>query len=254
LILVEGLTLILNGQPILKRVGLEAHPGEITALLGPNGSGKTTLFFCLSSHLRPQAGSISLGGRALGELSRRDLARLLATVPQEHHPVFPYSLRDLILLGRFPRVGFFGGPGPQDHDKMGEIMDLLGLTYLAEQPYTWVSGEERQLVLIGRCLAQEPRMLLLDEPTSHLDLRNQALVWGLVRRLAEEHGLTVLLTRHDANLAFHNAHRVILLHEGEVVAQRPTTEVITPEVVSRLSGLEAGMLSDGQRRLLYPLS
>lgn len=254
MIRVENLTLSLNGHTILRKVGLKARPGEVTALLGPNGSGKTTLFFCLSAHLKPQSGRIWLGGRGLGELSRRDLARLLATVPQEHHPVFPYTVVDMILLGRLPRVGYFGSPGARDYDKVEEIMALLGLTPLAHQPYTRLSGGERQLVLIGRCLAQEPRLLLLDEPTSHLDLKNQALVLSLVRRLAQEQELTVLLTLHDPNLASLYAHQVILLHEGEVVAQGPPAEVINPESISRLYGLKVGMLSNGRQRLLYPLS
>lgn len=250
----EDISIRINGQQILRKVGLTARPGEVTALLGPNGSGKTTLFFCLSAHLKPQGGTISLAGRRLTDLSRRDLARLVATVPQEHHPAFPYTVRDMILLGRLPRVGFWAQPKAQDYQVVEDILDLLGLTPFADKPYTRLSGGEQQLVLIGRCLAQEPDILLLDEPTSHLDLRNQVMVLNLIRDLARKKNLTVLLTVHDPNLALLFADQVILLNQGTVVAQGTPEEVITPGGISGLYGLELGLMTNGKHRLIYPLS
>ncbi len=254
MIVADDIAITLNGQKVLHGVGLRARAGEVTALLGPNGSGKTTLFFCLSGHLKPHRGRISLIGRPLAELSRHELARLLATVPQEHHPAFPYTVRDMILLGRLPRVGFFAQPRNQDYQMVEDILERLHLTPLADKPYTRLSGGERQLVLIGRCLAQEPQVLLLDEPTSHLDLRNQVMVLTLVRNLAATHNLTVLLTLHDPNLALLFADRVILLHQGEVAAQGPPGEVITPEVISGLYSLKTGLMTNGRHRLIYPLT
>lgn len=250
----EELSIRLNGQEILHRVGFTARPGEVTALLGPNGSGKTTLFFCLCALLKPHQGSILLNGRPLLRLSRRELARLVATVPQEHHPAFPYTVRDMILLGRLPRVGFWSQPKAQDFQVAEKIMDLLQLTSLADKPYTRLSGGERQLVLIGRCLAQEPQVLLLDEPTSHLDLRNQVLVLSLVRDLAQKQKLTVLLTLHDPNLALLFTDQVILLDRGTVVARGTPAAVITPEAITELYGLKIGLMADGKHRLIYPLS
>jgi len=133
------------------------------------------------------------------------------------------------------------------------ILELLKLTPLAHKPYTRISGGERQLVLIGRCLAQEPRILLLDEPTSHLDLRNQVMVLSLIRDLARGQNLTVLLTLHDPNLALLYAHQVILLDGGRVAAWGAPAEVITPAAISALYGLKVGMMTNGTQRLLYPL-
>jgi iron complex transport system ATP-binding protein len=253
MIVAQHLALSLNGREILHGVEVTARPGEVTVLLGPNGSGKTTLLFCLSAHLKPQQGTVSLAGRPLLELSSRELAQLVATVPQEHHPAFPYTVRDMILLGRLPRVGFWSQPRARDLEVVDSILDLLHLTPLAHKPYTRISGGERQLVLIGRCLAQEPRILLLDEPTSHLDLRNQVMVLSLIRDLARGQRLTVLLTLHDPNLALLYADQVILLRQGTVVARGAPADVITPAAISALYGLKVGMMTNGTQRLLYPL-
>lgn len=250
---VQEVGIILNGQAVLQGVSLTARPGEVTVLLGPNGSGKTTLFFCLSAHLKPRAGRIFLNGHPLEKLSRRELARRLATVPQEHHPVFPYSVRDLVLLGRLPHTGFFSQPRHHDYQVVEEILDLLHLRPVADKPYTRLSGGERQLVLIGRCLAQEPEVLLLDEPTSHLDLANQVMVLNLVRRLAQGQNLTVLMTLHDPNLALLYADQVVLLSQGKVTAQGPPAAVITAEAISALYGIKIGLMTNGRQNLIYPL-
>uniref|UniRef100_A0A7C3V524 ABC transporter ATP-binding protein n=1 Tax=Desulfobacca acetoxidans TaxID=60893 RepID=A0A7C3V524_9BACT len=249
---VEGLSIRLNGQQVLDRVGFTARAGVVTVLLGPNGSGKTTLFFCLSGLLKSCQGSIFLDGRPLRHLSRRELARLVATVPQEHHPAFPYTVRDMILLGRLPRVEFWSQPKAWDHEVVENILELLHLRPFRDKPYTRLSGGERQLVLIGRCLAQEPRILLLDEPTSHLDISNQAIVLNLIRNLARQKNLTVLLTLHDPNLALLFADEAVLLAKGRVAAQGPPAEVITPDTIGQLYGLKMGLMTNGTRRLLYP--
>jgi iron complex transport system ATP-binding protein len=252
MITVEGLSIKLNGQGILHQAALQALPGEVTVLLGPNGSGKTTLLRCISAELRPQVGAVTLAGRRLSDLSRRDVAQLLALVPQEHHPVFPYTVREMILLGRVSRVGFWSQPGTRDQEVVSEIIELLGIGALAHKSYTRISGGERQLVIIGRGLAQEPRVLLLDEPTTHLDFKNQIAVLKLVKELARGRGLTVLLTLHDPNLALLFGDRAILLAEGRVVAQGPPGEVITAASMAQLYGLEVEMLSQGSQKLLCP--
>jgi len=252
MIAAQDISLRLNGRDILQQVNLKARPGELTVLLGPNGSGKTMLFRCLTGQYRPAGGRITLADRPLASLSQRRLAQLLALVPQEHHPVFPYRVRDIILLGRLPRLSFFGKPRRRDLNLVEKILQLLNLMPLADKPYTCVSGGERQLVLIGRCLAQEPEILLLDEPTSHLDLHNQVMVLKLLRDLAGSRNLTVLLTLHDPNLALMFADQVILLHQGRVITQGNPLEVIHPGTIRQLYGLEVDMLCQGERRLLYP--
>jgi iron complex transport system ATP-binding protein len=248
----DGLHLRLNGRGILNGVSLTAHAGEVTVILGPNGSGKTTLMLCLSGQLQPDRGAITLAEQNLADLRRRSLARLLATVPQEHHPVFPYAVREVILLGRVARVGYWSQPGTEDLAMVEEVLDLLSLRPLADKPYTHISGGERQLVLIGRALAQEPQILLLDEPTSHLDFKNQVLILKLIRELAQDRGLTVLLTLHDPNLALLFADRVALLGDGRVADQGPAAEVMQPEAMAALYGIPVEMLAQGDKRLLYP--
>ncbi len=252
MIAVNHLSVRLNGQPILHQVSLQARPGKVTVLLGPNGSGKTTLLLSLSAQIAPEEGHIVLADQPLDELKTRDLARLLAIVPQEHHPVFPYTVREVMLLGRLSRVGFWSQPGTRDRTVVAEIIDLLGIKSLADKPYTRISGGERQLALLGRCLAQEPQVLLLDEPTNHLDFRNQVLILKLIRELAQQRGLTVLLTLHDPNLALLFGDQAILLAAGKVAAQGPPRDVINAASMARLYGLEVEILSQGPQRLLCP--
>ncbi|MCK9376616.1 MAG: ABC transporter ATP-binding protein [Syntrophobacterales bacterium] len=252
MITVNDLSVQLNGQLILHQVSLKARPGEVTVLLGPNGSGKTTLLLSLSAQITPQEGRIVLADQPLAELKTRALARVLAIVPQEHHPVFPYTVREVMLLGRLSRVGFWSQPGARDREVVTEIIELLGIKHLAGKPYTRISGGERQLALLGRCLAQEPLVLLLDEPTNHLDFRNQVMILQLIRELAHQRGLTVLLTLHDPNLALIFADHVILLASGRIVAHGKPAAVISPETMADLYGLEVGMLCQGEQRLLYP--
>jgi iron complex transport system ATP-binding protein len=252
MIAVSDLSVRLNGQLILNQVSLTARPGEVTALLGPNGSGKTTLLMSLSAQITPQEGQIVIDDQPLDELKIRDLAQVLAIVPQEHHPVFPYTVREVMLLGRLSRVGFWSQPGREDRRAVAEIIDLLGIKHLADKPYTRISGGERQLALLGRCLAQEPQVLLLDEPTNHLDFRNQVMILQLIGNLAHRQGLTVLLTLHDPNLALVFADHVILLAAGRIVAQGRPAEVIGPETMAHLYGLEVGLVCQGDQRLLYP--
>ena len=252
MIAVSDLSVRFNGQLILDQVSLTARPGEVTALLGPNGSGKTTLLLSLSAQIPPQEGHIVLADQPLAELKTRDLAQVLAIVPQEHHPVFPYTVREVMLLGRLSRVGFWSQPGVRDREVVTEIIELLGIKHLADKPYTRISGGERQLALLGRCLAQEPLVLLLDEPTNHLDFRNQVMILQLIRELAHQRGRTVLLTLHDPNLALVFADQVILLAAGRIVAQGRPADVIGPETMAHLYGLEVGMVCQGEQRLLYP--
>lgn len=249
---VAHLGLSLNGRAVLAEISFQARPGNITVLLGPNGSGKTSLLLCLCAHYRPGQGSIKLCQQSLPDLSYRNLAHLLAVVPQDHNPIFPYKVREVILLGRISRVGFWSQPSAQDYAVVEEIIELLQLEQLADQPYTRISGGERQLVLIGRCLAQEPQVLLLDEPTNHLDFKNQFVILKMIKNLARQRQLTVLLTLHDPNMALLFADHVILLAQGRIAAQGSPLEVISPAYLSAIYQLEVEMVTAGPRHLLYP--
>lgn len=225
-LLARGVAFGYGGRFRLDGVSLELCAGEILGVIGPNGSGKTTLVRLLSKVYEPERGAITLDGVPLGRLSRRMLARQVAVVPQELHVAFPFSVLELALMGRHPHAEgrFFEGPG--DLAQAREAMALAGVLELAEEPVDALSGGERQRALIARALAQAPRVLLLDEPTSHLDLRHQRDIMGLLRWLARDRSVAVLLVSHDLNLAGEVADRLLLLRGGSVVRVGSPTEVL----------------------------
>ena len=221
------------------------------ALLGPNGSGKTTLLRCLAGLWPPTAGRIFIDGREMGHLSHRQRAALLAVVPQEHAPAFPYTVRDAVLMGRAPHIQIYAGPAPADLEATRRAMEAVGIGHLASRPTSRLSGGERQLTLIARTLAQEAPLLLLDELTSHLDFRNQHRVLELVRRIAAEKALTVVMTLHDPNLAAVFAHQVILLKDGAILAIGAPETVLTEDWLCQLYDMPIGVLTHADHRLMF---
>jgi iron complex transport system ATP-binding protein len=215
----------------LARTSLEVGEGEILALVGPNSSGKTTLLRLLSKVHAPTRGEIRFRGKPLGGVARSSLAREVAVVPQEESLAFSVSVEELVLMGRFPRATGRLFEGPEDLARAREAMTLAGILDLADHPVDALAGGERQRVLLARALAQEPRVLLLDEPTSHLDLWHQRHLVGLLRRLNRERGMTVVFVSHDLNLAGDLAHRLLLLSSGRVVRLGAPDEVLDEAVL-----------------------
>lgn len=213
-------------RPALKNVTLEIPAGEITALLGPNGSGKSTLLHLLLGILSPSSGSILLGGKSQAALTRRESSRLVGLVPQDESVVFDLVVFEYVLLGRAPHLGLLNMPGPWDHQVARETLAATGMLQLQQRPIPSLSGGERQLATIARALAQQSKILLLDEPTSHLDLRNQRQVLNLMRALRDT-GVTVIFTTHDPNAAAIAADFVVLLRDGEPISSGPMEEVLT---------------------------
>ena len=253
MIRVEGLTFRhpRMGAAVLRDVSFAVVSGGLTAVLGPNGSGKTTLLKCLAGLCRPSAGRIFIDGRDLGRLSPRQRAALLAVVPQDHAPAFPYTVREAVLMGRAPHIRSYAGPVATDLRAARSAMDAVGIGDLASRPTSRLSGGERQLTLIARALAQEAPLLLLDEPTAHLDFRNQHRVLALVQRIAAEKALTVVMTLHDPNLAAGVAHQVILLKEGAILAAGEPGAVLTEDWLCRLYDMPIGVLTHANRRLMF---
>ena len=241
-----------GSPPVLDGLEFALGDGEVAALLGPNGSGKTSLFKCVAGHWRPQDGRVLLGGDCVTALSPRERARRLAVVPQEHAPPFAYLVREVVLMGRAPHVGAFGSPGATDCEAAEEALEAVGIIHLASRDYTRISGGERQLVLVARALAQGSPILLLDEPTSHLDLRNQLTVLERVAQSARARGLTVLMTLHDPNLALMFADRVLMLHQGRIAADGPPDSVITTQSLAAIYGIAAEVVEAAGRRAVVP--
>jgi iron complex transport system ATP-binding protein len=234
-----------------KRVGhdvdVEVRAGEVVCLLGPNGSGKTTLFKTILGLLPVQAGEVLVDGVAMHRLTRPEIARRVAYVPQAHAAHFPFRVIDMVMMGRTAHLGIFAGPTEQDRRRALEALATLGIGTLADTEYTRISGGQRQLALIARALAQDAPAIVMDEPTASLDFGNQVVVLAEVKRLAAQ-GLAVLLSTHNPDHAFSIGDRVGLLDAGCLIAQGPPHEVLTPTRLCDVYGVKVVVerLSQGQ--------
>ena len=217
--------------PIFTKLDLTIETGTITGILGPNGSGKTTLVRLASAALRPSSGRISVFASELSQLTSRARAQCVAVVPQETHPVFDFTVEDVVRMGRAPHLGLFGLERPRDRKVAHEAMDRCEVTQVAARSFRALSGGERQRVMLARALAQEARLLLLDEPTAFLDLKHRLAVYALLLRLHAENGLTVVIVSHDINLAARHCDRLVLLREGRIAADGTPAAVLRPEPI-----------------------
>ena len=232
-------------------VSLSVAPGEAVALLGPNGGGKTTLLKTMLGLLPPIAGKLMIDDTPLAALSPGERARAIGYVPQVHAGIFAFSVREIVLMGRTAHQGLFASPSDRDRAIANEAIAALGLEALAEKPYTMISGGERQLALVARALAQEPRYVVLDEPTASLDFGNQGRVMRQIRSLAAR-GLGVLFTTHDPNQALRYADRVALLRDGAMLAQGPADALLAAPVLRELYGADVEELNEPPRRAFLP--
>ncbi|MFQ5987304.1 MAG: heme ABC transporter ATP-binding protein [Dehalococcoidia bacterium] len=220
--------------PVLHDIDLVIERGEMVALLGPNGSGKTTLIKLLSGVLRPAEGEIHLDGSSLRRLKRREVAQRVAVVPQQFHMPFAFTLREVVLLGRTPFLKAFSNEDEGDYKAVQRSMELIGIGELGQRFFNELSGGERQKGILAMALAQEPKLLLLDEPTAHLDINHQVEILDLVKGLNQEQGITVIGAMHDLNLAALYFDRLILLKEGRIFADGPPSDVLTEGTIKEV--------------------
>lgn len=223
----------------LTGVTIDVDRGSLTGLLGPNGCGKTTLLKLMSGVLHPDAGRLTLDGEPLARMTRRHVARRVAVVPQETHPVFDFTVMEMVLMGRHPHLGAFALEGPDDIAIASEALEATATLDLADRAYMTLSGGEKQRVIIASALAQAPDLLLLDEPTASLDLGYQLEIAALVVRLNRERGVTLVLATHDLNLAASVCTTLVLIRQGRVLAQGPTKDVLTREMIRELYDVQA---------------
>lgn len=240
----DDLSVALGGSTVVQEVGLELAEGEITALVGPNGSGKSTLLRTLARVLRPTTGAVLLDGRELHGQPSRDVARRLALLPQDASAPDGVTVRQLVELGRQPHISRFGFLRRADHDAVAWALDAAGVAELAERLVDTLSGGERQRAWLALALAQRTSLLLLDEPTTYLDVRHQLEVLALVRRLNREHGLTVCWVLHDLNAAAAFSDRMVWLREGRVVASGTADDLLTSDLVRRTFDVEATVVTE----------
>lgn len=250
---VQGLSFSYGFEFGLSDISLKVERGEVLVLLGPNGCGKTTLLKCINALLKPSKGTVQIKGKDVFRMGRSELARLVGFVPQAHTPPFPFSVTDVVLMGRASCLSIFEQPSRSDYAKAEEALGLVGLTRLKDRPYTQISGGERQLTLIARAIAQEPEALLLDEPTAHLDFRNQFMVLGMVQKVARARGMGVVMSLHDPNQAIQFSDRLALISSGKVMSLGKPADVISPESIKQLYGIDTEVIYHGGRRLVMPV-
>ena len=221
---IENLSVGYGGKAVLRSVGLSLNGGEVLAILGANGAGKTTLFRSLLHFVKPLHGSVSLDGQDIGKLTRRQLAALIAYVPQCHNCTFPFRVADIVAMGRNPHIGRFGEPAGKEYALVEETLKTLGIGALGGRYYRSLSGGEKQLVLIARALVHTPRILFLDEPTTGLDPQTRKNVWDTIRRLQRDTGMTIFLTTHYMEEAADSDY-VVIIDNGEIAAKGTPAEL-----------------------------
>jgi iron complex transport system ATP-binding protein len=238
-LVIDGVTARYGADAVLHDVSVSARAGEVTGLIGPNGSGKTTLVRVASRALRPWRGSVRVSGHDPYELSARRAARLVAVVPQDVGSAFSYSALEIVLMGRSPYHSPWGGGSAQDWHEVREAMRATSVEHLADRPFDELSGGERQAVVLAQALAQSAPVMLLDEPTTHLDLRHVVDVLRLLRSLAKRDDKTVLGIFHDLNLAAAYCDQIVALSDGRVAAGGSPEEVITQPLLRDVFGIDA---------------
>jgi iron complex transport system ATP-binding protein len=235
-LVIENVTAGYNGVPVLRDVNLQVERGDICALMGRNGSGKTTLLRCVNAVLKPMQGLVIADGKAVNQLSRIEIARLISLVPQGIYTAFSFSCLEMVLMGSAARIKAWAAPSGKEKQKALEILNEVGIHALAHRPFNRLSGGERQLVMLSRALFQDAPIMLLDEPNAHLDFSNQHRIMKLMRELVKKRGVTALISLHDPNLTLYYCDHVAMLKEGRIIAHGSTREVMEDRILQRTLG------------------
>ncbi|MDP8321404.1 MAG: ABC transporter ATP-binding protein [Candidatus Stygibacter australis] len=241
-------------RQVLNDVSLIFESGSFTALLGPNGAGKTTLLKCLSGFLKPSAGNIWLKGRELSEYGSRELAHQIALIPQNFQLQFEYQVRELVLMGRFPYLGYLGSYTKEDQEIVTRILADLDLLEFADKNFSELSGGEQQRVAIARALVQSTPILLLDEAFASLDVNHAISIMQLLAEINQKHNKTIILVSHNINLAVEYCSKVILMKQGKIIGQGNPKAVITEEVLAEVYEHNIHVITNpvsGQPNLVY---
>jgi iron complex transport system ATP-binding protein len=235
-ILVKHLQVSYGRQPVLRDLSIEVPAGTFFIIIGPNSSGKTTLLRAMAGAVQPQQGYVEIWGEPIGHYSKKALARLVAVVPQRVATDIPFTVQEVVLMGRSPHVGWMGFEQQKDLELVEEAMAFTNVAHLAQRPLPQLSGGELQRVIIARALCQQPRLLLLDEPTAALDPAHQISTMDLLAQLQEERGLTVVMVSHDLNLAAMYGQQLLLMAAGKTVQSGRPADVLTYELLEQAYG------------------
>ncbi|MBO7410155.1 MAG: ABC transporter ATP-binding protein [Candidatus Methanomethylophilaceae archaeon] len=243
---VRGLKYSYNKYAVLDGVDLEIKEGEILGILGPNGCGKTTLLKNLNKNLSPAGGCVMLDGTDLETIAKRDIAKTVAVVPQTNEIRFSFTVREIVSMGRMPFQSMMGGESREDAAIIDDAIEKVGLTHLADRHINTMSGGERQRVMIARALAQTPKILLMDEPTLHLDINTQLEALDLVYELSKKSNLTVAIVSHDLPMVARYCDRIAMIHDHKVMCCGTPEEILTPENMRIVFNVDAELGYDSK--------
>lgn len=241
---VRGLKYTYGKYLVLDGVDLPIVDGEVIGILGPNGCGKTTLLKNLNKNLEPTGGCVMLDGESMADLSKKEIAREVAVVPQTNEIRFAFTVRDIVAMGRMPFQGMMGAPSGEDERIVDEAIRRTGLSKHMDRHINTMSGGERQRVIIARAIAQTPKYLLMDEPTLHLDISMQFDALNLVHKLSRETGLTVVIVSHDLGMVARYCDRIVMIHDHKVHCVGTPEEVLTPENMRTVFNVDAELVFD----------
>lgn len=224
-------------------VGLSVNKGEILSILGPNGCGKTTLLKCINALLKLGKGEIRIEGNSVSSLKRTIIGKRVGYVPQASDSTFPYTVQEMVLMGRAPHLSIFSSPAAKDIELAEDALKTLGISHLTSRPYTNLSGGQAQLVLIARALAAEPQALLLDEPTSHLDFRNQMIILNILERLSQEQKMAIIMTTHYPDHALSISDKALLMGNGKGGSAGDTKDMLTERNLREVFEIDVRLIS-----------
>lgn len=230
-------------------INFTLQPGEILSILGPNGAGKTTMLKCMMGLFKWERGETLLDGKPLSKMSQKDVWKIIGYVPQASKMTFSYTILDLVTMGRAVYIGAFQQPSQKDRDAARDALELVGISHLADQPCTAVSGGELQLALIARTLVAEPKILVLDEPESHLDIHKQKIILQTIKKLVKERGLACVINTHYANHAFYFGDKVLMVAKDQPIITGPVSQIMTEQNILDYFHIEVKRLRheiDGQ--------
>ena len=238
----QNLCFAYGTHQVLKGVSFDAEPGQFISVLGPNGVGKSTLFRCMLGLLQPTGGSVTADGRNIADMTAAELSRTMAYIPQSHNHVFNFSVFDMVLMGTTAQLGRFATPGRQQEGLADAALERMGIQHLRDRGFSRISGGERQLVLLARAIAQQAKILVMDEPSANLDFGNKLRVMKTVKGLTAD-GYTIIQSTHDPDQAYLYSDRILAMHGGQVLAFGAPADVMTNELISRLYNVDVEVCS-----------
>ena len=251
---VKNLEFAYDSEHVLKSISFSIEQGDFIGLIGPNGSGKSTLLKLAGGLLPCTESSIQLNQRSINHINKKELARVISWVPQEHPMVFPFTSQEIVLMGRHPYLSPLSFEGEEDYQIARQAMETTNTSKFSDRYFNEISGGEKQRVILASAIAQEPEIMLLDEPTSALDLKYQVQILNILKHLNEDKNITLILAMHDLNLASRYCRRLILLNEGSIVRDGTPEEVLKKEVLENVYDINVNLhLLDGEI-LVNPIS